>query len=37
VYVYHLKPRVREQIQRELARLKIKNLKVLEEGQEITI
>jgi len=37
VYVYHLKPRVREQIQRELARLNIKNLKVLEEGQEITI
>ncbi|MGH7166298.1 MAG: MBL fold metallo-hydrolase, partial [Nitrospiraceae bacterium] len=37
VYVYHLKPRVREQIQRELARLTIKNLTVLEEGQEIVI
>lgn len=37
VYVYHLKPRVREQIKRELAQLKIKNLTVLEEGQEIQI
>src|SRR5947209_1930678 len=37
VYVYHLKPRFREQIRRELAQLKIPNLTVLEEGQEITI
>ena len=37
VYVYHLKPRVREQIKRELARLGVAKLTVLEEGQEITI
>jgi len=37
VYVYHLKPRVREQIRRELAGLGIAKLTVLEEGQEITI
>jgi len=37
VYVYHLKPRVRERIKRELARLGIAKLTVLEEGQEITI
>lgn len=37
VYVYHLKPRVREQIKRELARLGIAKLTVLEEGQEITL
>lgn len=37
VYVYHLKPRFREQIRRELAQLKIPNLTVLEEGQEISI
>ena len=37
VYVYHLKPRVRDQIKRELAALKIRNLTVLEEGQEIVI
>ena len=37
VYVYHLKPRFREQIRRELAQLKIPNLRALEEGQEITI
>lgn len=37
VYVYHLKPRFREQIRHELALLKIPNLRVLEEGQEISI
>ncbi|HKW87031.1 MAG TPA: 3',5'-cyclic-nucleotide phosphodiesterase [Nitrospiraceae bacterium] len=37
VYVYHLKPRFREQIRRELAQLKIPNLRVLEEGQEIHV
>ena len=37
VYVYHLKPRFREQIRHELAQLKIPNLTVLEEGQEISI
>ncbi len=37
VYVYHLKPRVRDQIKRELAALKIKHLTVLEEGQELVI
>ncbi|MBI5410429.1 MAG: 3',5'-cyclic-nucleotide phosphodiesterase [Nitrospirae bacterium] len=37
VYVYHLKPRFRLDIKRQLARLKIPNLTVLEEGQEIHI
>ncbi len=37
VYVYHLKPRFREDIVRQLARLKIPHLAVLEEGQEIII
>ncbi|MER3422296.1 MAG: MBL fold metallo-hydrolase, partial [Nitrospiraceae bacterium] len=37
VYVYHLKPRLRQTIQHQLARLRIKNLTVLEEGQEIVI
>jgi ribonuclease BN (tRNA processing enzyme) len=37
VYVYHLKPRFREQILRELAQLGIPHLTVVEEGQEITI
>lgn len=37
VYVYHLKPRFRLEIKRQLARLKIPNLTVLEEGQEIHI
>lgn len=37
VYVYHLKPRFRDEIRRELDRLKVKNLTVLEEGQEIEI
>ncbi|HET8580692.1 MAG TPA: 3',5'-cyclic-nucleotide phosphodiesterase [Nitrospiraceae bacterium] len=37
VYVYHLKPRFREEIRRELAQLKIPNLRILEEGQEIYV
>jgi len=37
VYVYHLKPRFRQNIQQQLARLKIPHLTVLEEGQEIHI
>ncbi|WP_447972851.1 MBL fold metallo-hydrolase [Nitrospira sp. Kam-Ns4a] len=37
VYVYHLKPRHQDKIQRELSRLGIANLTVLEEGQEIII
>jgi cAMP phosphodiesterase len=37
VYVYHLKPRFRQDIERQLARLKILNLTVLKEGQEIII
>ncbi len=37
VYAYHLKPRFRQDIKRQLARLKIPNLTVLEEGQEIVI
>jgi ribonuclease BN (tRNA processing enzyme) len=35
VFVYHMKPRFRERIQRELADLKIPNLRVLEEGEEV--
>jgi ribonuclease BN (tRNA processing enzyme) len=37
VYIYHLKPRFREEIIGELAQLGIKHLTVLEEGQEIEI
>jgi ribonuclease BN (tRNA processing enzyme) len=37
VYVYHMKPRFRGQIQRELAALKIPNLHVLAEGEVLTI
>lgn len=37
VYVYHLKPRFREEIMRQLARHKIRNLTVLEEGQEVVV
>ncbi|MGH7256537.1 MAG: MBL fold metallo-hydrolase [Nitrospirales bacterium] len=37
VYVYHLKPRFRHQIRRELERLGMKHLTVLEEGQELEI
>ncbi|MEW6544412.1 MAG: 3',5'-cyclic-nucleotide phosphodiesterase [Nitrospirota bacterium] len=37
VYAYHLKPRFREEIKRQLADLKIRNLTVLEEGQEVHI
>lgn len=37
VYVYHLKPRFREDIVRQLAKLEIPNLAVLEEGQEIVV
>lgn len=35
VYVYHMKPRFRREIQRQLADLKIPNLRVLEEGEVI--
>ncbi|MFQ5931925.1 MAG: MBL fold metallo-hydrolase [Nitrospiraceae bacterium] len=35
VYVYHMKPRFRDEIRRELRQLKIRNLNVLEEGQEV--
>jgi hypothetical protein len=37
MYVYHLKPRLRTVIQRQLRSLKIRNLTILEEGQEIEI
>lgn len=37
VYVYHLKPRFKQEISRQLAALGIRRLTVLEEGQEITI
>ena len=35
VFVYHMKPRFRRDIQRQLAELKIPNLRVLDEGEEI--
>ena len=37
VYAYHLKPRFREQIVKQLTGLGIENLTILEEGQEITV
>jgi ribonuclease BN (tRNA processing enzyme) len=37
VYVYHLKPRFREEIRRQLENLGIQNLTVLEEEQEIEV
>lgn len=37
VYIYHLKPRFRQEIIGELSQLKIRNLTVLEEGQEIRV
>ena len=37
VYIYHVKPRFRQEIIGELAQLKIRNLTVLEEGQEVQI
>ncbi|MDE3225666.1 MAG: 3',5'-cyclic-nucleotide phosphodiesterase [Nitrospirota bacterium] len=37
VYVYHVKPRFRDDIARQLARFRLPNLTVLEEGQEIVI
>lgn len=37
VYVYHMKPRFREQIIQEIAALQLPQIKVLEEGQELLI
>ncbi len=37
VYIYHVKPRFRQEIIRELEQLKVRNLTVLEEGQEIHV
>ena len=37
VYAYHLKPPYKDQILRELRELQIPDLKVLEEGQTLTI
>ncbi|WP_447977196.1 MBL fold metallo-hydrolase [Candidatus Nitrospira bockiana] len=37
VYAYHMKPRERPVIERQLRRLGIRHLHLLEEGQEITI
>ena len=37
VYAFHLKPRFRDHIVRELRDLRIRNLSVLEEGQELTV
>lgn len=36
VFVYHMKPRFRDDIQRQLTKLNIPNLMVLEEGQEVS-
>ena len=35
VYVYHMKPRFRREIQQQLADLKLPNLRVLEEGEVV--
>ena len=37
LYVYHLKPRFRDKIEKQLSDLKLPNLSILEEGQEIKI
>ncbi len=37
VYIYHVKPRFRQEIIRELEQLKVRNLTVLDEGQEIHV
>lgn len=37
LFVYHMKPTVRETIIQEIARLEIKQVRVLEEGEEITL
>lgn len=37
VYIYHLKPRFRQEIIGELGRLEIRHLTVLEEGQEVQV
>lgn len=37
VYIYHVKPRFRQEIIKELSQLKIRNLTVLEEGQEVQV
>jgi len=37
VYIYHVKPRFRQEIIGELAQLRIRNLTVLEEGQEVHV
>lgn len=37
VYIYHVKPRFRQEIIRELKQLKIQHLTVLEEGQEVLV
>ena len=35
VFVYHMKPKFRREIQRQLTALKIPNLRVLEEGEVV--
>jgi ribonuclease BN (tRNA processing enzyme) len=37
VYIYHVKPRFRQEIIEELAQLRLENLTVLEEGQEVLV
>jgi hypothetical protein len=37
VYLYHMKPRQRLEIEREVRQLSIKQVSFLSEGQEITV
>lgn len=37
VYIYHVKPRFRQEIIKELVQLKIRHLTVLQEGQEVRV
>jgi hypothetical protein len=37
LYVYHMKPTVRDRIIKELGDLEIPNLKILQEGQELEL
>lgn len=37
VYIYHVKPRFRQEIIKELSQLKVRHLTVLEEGQEVQV
>ena len=37
LFIYHMKPRFRDRIAQQLTRLKIPNLHILEEDEEISI